>query len=77
VRQCLRERLRPFRLDPVRHTIVNPGNYRLQFGVTNWGGGLFQSGMALAGSTVAVPAPTSLGLFGMAVMRRRRRQAAA
>jgi len=73
------------------YTIADAGNYQLQFGVTNWSDQSFQSGMAIAGSTiqgmpiddtppVAVPAPASLGLFGMAlaglaVVRRRRRQA--
>ena len=70
------------------YTITTAGNYQLQFGVTNWADTAFDSGMAIAGTTIGgapidpvpVPAPAALGLFGMgllglAVVRRRRKSA--
>jgi len=72
------------------YTIGAAGSYQLQFGVTNWSDQAFDSGMAIAGTTiegvpiddnpVPVPAPAALGLFGMGLaglmVARRRRPAA-
>lgn len=63
------------------------GNYVLEFGVTNWNDGQYQSGMAFDGLAVdgapipvgSVPEPISMvlmgsGLAGIAAARRRRRR---
>ncbi len=61
-------------------TIGASGNYVLEFGVVNWDDTAFDSGLALAGTTIAgepigdgdgggdgdVPEPASLALFGLA-----------
>lgn len=59
-------------------TIGATGNYVLEFGVVNWSDTIYDSGLALAGTTIAgepigdgdgdgeVPEPASLTLFGLA-----------
>ncbi|WP_088894163.1 NF038132 family protein [Leptolyngbya ohadii] len=70
------------------YNILAAGNYRLQFGVTNVGDTLFESGLAFDGATIAgnpitpnpIPTPAMLpGLVGMAmgVWRKRKNQASA
>jgi len=67
----------------MNYTLPTPGNYQLQFGVTNWADTAFASGLAIAGATindreiVQVPASMAISLFGVgllalgAVVRRR------
>jgi len=67
----------------MNYTLPTPGNYQLQFGVTNWIDTDFASGLAIAGATindreiVQVPASMAISLFGVgllalgAVVRRR------
>lgn len=58
------------------YSILNTGNYYLEFGVTNWTDNGYDSGMAFDGITVAgaditpvdVPEPTSLAIFGLALL---------
>lgn len=70
-------------------TIAVAGNYRLQFGVTNWNDDQYQTGLAFDGITVGgtpineipttvIPVPASFvlfgsGLIGLLAMRRKRR----
>jgi hypothetical protein len=70
--------------------IASAGNYRLQFGVTNWDDEDYDSGLAWAGATVGgipidpidstvVPEPITMvllgtGLAGVGALHRRRRQ---
>ncbi|MBY0440160.1 MAG: NF038132 family protein [Burkholderiales bacterium] len=70
-------------------TIAVAGNYRLQFGVTNWNDFLFPTGLAFDGITVGgtpineipttvIPVPASFvlfgsGLIGLLALRRKRR----
>ncbi|NDY93442.1 NF038132 family protein [Ideonella livida] len=70
------------------YTLTSAGNYYLEFGVANWGDTSFDSGMAVAGITVAgqtvntaaaVPEPESwallmAGLGAVGIVRRRRRR---
>lgn len=66
-------------------TIENAGNYKLQFGVTNWGDTLYDSAMAVAGAVIdgkpidpgVVPLPASFGFLaagmaGIGFLRRRK-----
>jgi len=56
------------------YTIPSTGSYFLEFGVSNWLDGAFQSGMAIAGITVAgnpiddVPEPGTLALVGIGLL---------
>lgn len=59
------------------YSILDTGNYYLEFGVTNWVDTLFDSGLAFDGITVAgvsiddptnVPEPTSIALFALAFL---------
>lgn len=58
------------------YSILNAGNYYLEFGVTNWTDNGYASGMAFDGITVAganitpvdVPEPASLAIFGLALL---------
>jgi hypothetical protein len=71
-------------------TIPSTGSYYLEFGISNWLDEAFQSGMAIAGITVAgipiddetedVPEPGTLGLvgvglLGLCLLRRRKARA--
>lgn len=58
-------------------TIVDAGNYYLEFGVTNWTDNGYDSGLAFDGITIAgtaidnstsVPEPTSIALFALAFL---------
>ncbi len=64
------------------YTFANSGDYRLEFGVTNWGDTRFNSGLAFqfAGMTSPTPEPSTfllmsaaLALFGVNASRRRKR----
>lgn len=69
-----------------KYSILNAGNYILEFGVANWEDGSYQSGLAFDGITVGgtpienpIPEPGSLALLGLGLAGlawRRRRQAA-
>ncbi len=61
---------------------VGTGNYKLEFGVTNWNDKLFNSGLAFQYQGIAMQAPepatfllmgSALALFGVSSLRRRRR----
>ncbi len=65
------------------YEFTQAGNFRLQFGVTNWNDSFFHSGMAIAGTTIdgvpiaVIPLPAAGwlllgGLGALAVVRRRR-----
>ncbi|MDO5613420.1 MAG: NF038132 family protein [Paracoccus sp. (in: a-proteobacteria)] len=57
------------------YTIQNPGEYRLEFGVTNWNDQIFASAMAFAGATIGdvvitppTPAPVPLPASGLLLL---------
>lgn len=59
------------------YSILNSGNYYLEFGVTNWTDSAYDSGLAFDGISIDgvaidepkdIPEPTGIALFGLALM---------